>query len=62
MGEAELQDIRNGGNGKVYGSAGDAVRGQYNDILNEVKCEFNIDYSNNIVKGKYINSSGNEVV
>ena len=60
-GDAELIDGRIGADGKTYDNIGGAIRGQFNNISNEVKHQFDIDYSNNIVKGKYINSNGDEV-
>lgn len=35
-GDAELRDIRIGSNGKTYASAGAAVRGQFNDVNNDL--------------------------
>lgn len=61
-GNAELVDIRTGVNGKVYGSAGDAVRGQAEEILSRL----NVRHGKNLYTGKnevdgYLNDAG-EVV
>ena len=57
-GNAELIDIRVGGNGTTYPDAGSAVRGQYGDLnsaLTNVIC--NVDWNPNIKKGEYIKNA-----
>ena len=54
--DAELIDIRIGGNGIDYASAGDAVRGQYEELDTNIKDVLSEDCL--IVTGLSINSSG----
>ena len=62
-GNTELVDIRVGANNKVYNSAGDAVRGQAEEILNRL----NIQRGKNLYTGQnevdgYLTASGEIVV
>lgn len=63
-GDAELQDIRVGANGMTYDNAGNAVRGQYKDLYNELSKveEINNSYvfSNEkyTIENMFINSIG----
>lgn len=53
-GDAELKDIRVGANGITYNNAGDAVRGQYSQLKEDLDClslEVDNDYKNII--GEY---------
>ena len=49
-GDAELQDIRVGANGITYNTAGDAVRGQYDEL-------YEINRLHNVTQSKEINTS-----
>lgn len=60
-GDAELIDGRVGADGKTYDNIGGAIRGQFENITKEIKHTVDLDYTSNIVKGKYINSTGTEV-
>ena len=60
-GDAELIDGRIGADGVNYDNLGNAIRSQFTKLNEKIKCEFSIDYSNNIIKGKYISSTGKEV-
>lgn len=63
-GDAELHDIRVGANGITYNMAGNAVRGQYKDLYDEIAKVEEINNSYVFNNGKYtidnmfINSSG----
>ena len=55
-GDAELQDIRVGANGVTYNNAGDAVRGQYSQLKEDISFT---DYVNaTYEENKYINENG----
>ena len=72
--DAELTDIRVGADGKIYSSAGDAVRGQISDSesdflhLKSPKSNYTLSYTNNrpdnfvnpndLIIGYYINTNG----
>ena len=60
-GDAELMDIRVGADGKTYGSAGSAVRGQVNDVKSDINPLINkesINLADNEHRGYYINVNG----
>ena len=53
-GDAELKDIRVGANGVTYNNAGDAVRGQYSQLKEDLD-----HYKTYIIKDKELNSTNN---
>ena len=58
-GDAELQDIRVGADGKTYGSAGTAVREQLNNIYTESRSTNRFDKNDvSNIKGYYVKSDG----
>lgn len=65
-GDAELMDIRVGGNGITYSTAGDAVRDQYSKLSEEIDiCTESttqlFDYTNAVVFNGYLNANANAV-
>ena len=56
-GDAELQDIRVGANGVTYNNAGDAVRGQYSQLKEDLINLNEFNYSKFKVEGEYANAS-----
>ena len=60
-GDAELADIRVGANGKVYGTAGEAVRGQLQENkeqTDEAVASLKEDISNFVALGLYVDDNG----
>ena len=55
-GDAELQDIRVGANGVTYNNAGDAVRGQYSQLKEDL-----VDLTTNDITGSYTWKQGSFV-
>ena len=55
-GDAELKDIRVGANGVTYNNAGDAVRGQYNRLKEDL-----VDLTTNDITGSYTWKQGSFV-
>lgn len=60
-GDAELADIRVGANGKVYGTAGEAVRGQLQENkeqTDEAVASLKEDIDNFVALGLYVDDNG----
>lgn len=57
-GDAELQDIRVGANGKTYNTAGDAVRGQYSQLKEDL-VDLTIDNLSDYITWKNGSFTGN---
>lgn len=60
-GDAELMDGRVGADGVTYKNIGESIRNQIKNIYNEINYETELDYSDKIVKGKFIDKNGLEV-
>lgn len=65
-GDAELHDIRVGANGTTYDTAGNAVRGQYSqlkeDLINIYGDETISKYKLNWIENEYVNGNTGEII
>lgn len=61
QGNAEVLDARIGADGVTYTNLGESIRTQINNIHKEIKYEKELDYSDKIVKGKFVDKNGLEV-